>query len=76
MPALRKPTHLDSMNTSLNTPQPNEPASLPCAFETLRETVRIQHPEWVDPQGECAPCFEFEQSLRDLTYTEPAQQPN
>ena len=62
-----------SMNAAQSSSEPLEPASLPCAIEALRESIRHQHPEWVDPMGECSPCLEFEQSLSGLIYADPAE---
>lgn len=72
-PALRQPANsiCVAMNPSSNHHEPIEANCIPCASETLREAVRQLHPEWVAPNGECPPCFEFEQSLSGLTYTHP-----
>lgn len=34
--------------------------------EQIHEDLRTQHPEWVEPDGECPQCDEHEARLREL----------
>ena len=34
--------------------------------QQIREDLRTQHPEWVEPTGECPECDEHEARLREL----------
>ena len=34
--------------------------------QRIQEDLRIQHPEWVEPTGECPECDEHEARLREL----------
>ena len=47
--------------------------------QQIHEDLRIQHPEWVEPTGECPECSEHEARLRELldslTRTEPNESP-
>jgi hypothetical protein len=69
-PALRHITNSIrvAMNPSANHHEPVEANCVPCAAETLREVIRHQHPEWVDPAGECPPCNEMDLGLTGLNY--------
>ena len=47
--------------------------------QQIHEDLRIQHPEWVEPTGECPECSEHEARLRELldslTRTRPSESP-
>jgi hypothetical protein len=37
--------------------------------QQIHEDLRAQHPEWVEPGGECPKCEEHERRLRELLET-------
>ena len=38
----------------------------------LRQVLRREHPEWINEQGECPPCEEYEAKISHLFPAEPA----
>jgi hypothetical protein len=40
--------------------------------QQIHEDLRLQHPEWIEPGGECPKCDEHEARLREL-FEAPAQ---
>jgi hypothetical protein len=37
--------------------------------QQIRDDLRIQHPEWVEPNGECPMCDSYESRLMELLDT-------
>jgi hypothetical protein len=37
--------------------------------QQIRDDLRIQHPEWVEPNGECPMCDSYESRLMELLAT-------
>jgi hypothetical protein len=37
--------------------------------QQIHDDLRIQHPEWVEPNGECPTCDSYESRLRELLGT-------
>ena len=46
---------------------------LPYAQEDFLEAIKVQHPEWVDENGDCPACHEFvhrmAENFREVDYT-------
>ena len=40
------------------------------AEKYLLETIRNEHPEWIDDRGECPKCEEYYQALSDVVIVE------
>jgi hypothetical protein len=59
--------------TSVQTKIPDQPIGVPRQIHTyagfrqqIHHDLRTQHPEWVEPNGECPECDEHEARLREL----------
>jgi hypothetical protein len=44
--------------------------------QRIHEDLRIQHPEWVEPTGECPECDEHEARLKKLLEAVPRSESN
>ena len=44
--------------------------------QQIHEDLRTQHPEWIEPTGECPKCNEHEARLRELLDTLTRKGPN
>ena len=44
--------------------------------QQIHEDLRVQHPEWVEPTGECPECDEHEARLKELLDTFTQKGPN
>ncbi|HEV2715866.1 MAG TPA: hypothetical protein VGU64_11430 [Terriglobales bacterium] len=44
--------------------------------QQIHEDLRVQHPEWVEPTGECPECDEHEARLKELLATLTRTKPN
>jgi len=45
---------------------PNEIHSYTELQQQIHEDLRIQHPEWVEPNGDCPTCDSYESRLAEL----------
>jgi len=45
---------------------PNEIHSYTELQQQIHEDLRVQHPEWVEPNGECPTCDSYESRLAEL----------
>jgi hypothetical protein len=45
---------------------PNEIHSYSELQQQIHEDLRIQHPEWVEPNGDCPTCDSYESRLAEL----------
>lgn len=41
--------------------------------EVLLSAIRIQHPEWINAEGDCPPCREYESKLIQLLAPPPVK---
>ena len=44
--------------------------------QQIHDDLRVQHPEWIEPTGECPECDEHEARLRELLDTLTRKGPN
>ena len=44
--------------------------------QQIHDDLRIQHPEWIEPTGECPECAEHEARLRELLDSLTQKGPN
>ena len=45
---------------------PNEIHSYSGLQQQIHDDLRVQHPEWVEPNGECPTCDSYESRLAEL----------
>jgi hypothetical protein len=61
------------MKTTVFQPEYTQPAASPGQIHSYRELqqrihddLRVQHPEWVEPNGDCPTCESYERRLAEL----------
>ena len=52
------------MNTSATTS--NETRSYIALLQHIHDDLRVQHPEWIKPNGDCPTCESYESRLAEL----------
>jgi hypothetical protein len=66
MAALRSLPKLESMKTKTLPSGPDEIRSYDDLQRQIHDALRIEHPEWVRPNGDCPTCESYESRLAEL----------
>jgi len=54
------------MKTNTLPRPPDEIRSYPQLQQQIHDALRVQHPEWVEPNGDCPTCESYESRLAEL----------
>jgi hypothetical protein len=57
---------LTAMKTNASTIVPNKVPAYVQLQQQMHEALRAQHPEWIEPTGDCPTCESYESRLAEL----------
>jgi len=57
---------LVAMKTNASTIVPNKVPAYVQLQQQMHEALRAQHPEWIEPTGDCPTCESYESRLAEL----------
>jgi hypothetical protein len=66
MAALRSLPTLEAMKTKTLPSGPDEIRSYVELQQQIHDALRVEHPEWVKPNGDCPTCESYESRLAEL----------
>jgi hypothetical protein len=66
MAAVDPPPVLSGMKTNALPSMPHEIRSYAELQQQIHDALRVQHPEWVEPNGDCPTCESYESRLAEL----------
>ena len=66
MAALRSLPRLEGMKTKTLPSRPDEIHDYVELQRQIHDALRIEHPEWVKPNGDCPTCESYESRLAEL----------
>jgi hypothetical protein len=66
MAAFRSPPTFWAMKTKALPETPDEIRSYAQLQRQIHDALRVEHPEWVEPNGDCPTCESYESRLAEL----------
>jgi hypothetical protein len=66
MAVLRSPPTFWAMKTKALPETPDEIRSYAELQRQIHDALRVEHPEWVEPNGDCPTCESYESRLAEL----------
>jgi hypothetical protein len=66
MAAVGPPPVSSEMKTNALPSTPDEIRSYAELQQQIHDALRVQHPEWVEPNGDCPTCESYESRLAEL----------